>query len=100
MPRREAGRDNPSIEDLARSLREDCARVRADLAESVAMTRDSVEELNTEQPRTAEELADTLARASDQQKTIELGGNFTKRSGAGPVEPVDLTVSTSRLNRL
>ncbi|HEY3840185.1 MAG TPA: FAD-binding oxidoreductase [Bryobacteraceae bacterium] len=64
------------------------------------MSRVSVEELNTEQPRTAEELAETLACAAGQQKTIELGGNFTKRSGAGPAGPGDVTISTSRLNRI
>jgi len=54
----------------------------------------------TEQPRTAEELADTLARAAAQRQTIEVGGNFSKRSGAGPIAPSDITVSTSQLNRV
>jgi glycolate oxidase FAD binding subunit len=54
----------------------------------------------TDQPRTAEELAGILARAAAQRKTIELGGNFSKRSGAGPVGQCDVTVSTSQLNRI
>jgi glycolate oxidase FAD binding subunit len=53
-----------------------------------------------EQPKSAEELADTLARAASQRKTIELGGNFTKRSGAGPIARSDVTVSTAGLNRV
>ncbi len=54
----------------------------------------------TEQPKTAEELASILARASTQRKTVELGGNFTKRAGAGPSGPADITLSTSQLNRI
>jgi glycolate oxidase FAD binding subunit len=53
-----------------------------------------------EQPRTAEELAGTLARAAAQRKRIEVGGNFTKRAGAGSTADVDVTVSTSQLNRI
>jgi glycolate oxidase FAD binding subunit len=56
--------------------------------------------LSTEQPKTADELADTLAREAGRQKTIELGGSFSKRTGAGPIEPCDVTVSTSQLNRI
>ena len=53
-----------------------------------------------ELPRTPEELAATLARAAGQRKTIEVGGNFTKRSGAGPAGPCDVTISTSQLKRI
>jgi glycolate oxidase FAD binding subunit len=53
-----------------------------------------------EYPKTAEELAEMLACAAAQRKTIELGGNFTKCAGAGPVTPADVTVSTAQLNRV
>jgi glycolate oxidase FAD binding subunit len=53
-----------------------------------------------DQPVTVEELAGTLARAAAKRKTIELGGHFTKRSGAGPVPAPDVTISTSRLTRI
>jgi glycolate oxidase FAD binding subunit len=56
--------------------------------------------LGIEQPRTAEELASALAHAAERRQTIELGGNFSKRAGAGPVPPCDVTVSTSQLNRI
>ena len=52
------------------------------------------------QPISPAELADTLACAASQRKTIELGGNFTKRAGAGPIACHDLTLSTSHLNRI
>lgn len=52
------------------------------------------------QPQTPEELADTLARAAGQRKAIELGGNFSKRAGAGPAAKADVTISTARLNRV
>lgn len=58
------------------------------------------DDLGVEQPRTADELADALVQAAGQRKTIELGGNFSKRDGAGPIPPCDVTVSTSRLNRI
>jgi glycolate oxidase FAD binding subunit len=51
-------------------------------------------------PSTPEELADTLASAAAQRKTIEVGGNFSKRAGAGSAGPCDITLSTSRLNRI
>ena len=41
-----------------------------------------------------------LARAAEQRKTIELGGNFSKRAGAGPIGTPDVTISTSQLNRI
>jgi glycolate oxidase FAD binding subunit len=54
----------------------------------------------TEQPGTPEELAGILGRASAQRMTVELGGNFTKRAGAGPVGQCDITVSTAQLTRI
>ncbi len=52
------------------------------------------------QPASAQALADALLLAASQRKTIELGGNFTKRAGAGPVPRTDVTLSTSQLNRV
>ena len=54
----------------------------------------------TEQPKTAEALAGQCVRAASERKTIELGGNFTKRAGAGPIARPDVTVSTARLDRI
>jgi glycolate oxidase FAD binding subunit len=54
----------------------------------------------TEQPKSAEELADVLARAASAKNSIELGGGFSKRAGAGPIPPGDVTVSTSGLTRI
>jgi glycolate oxidase FAD binding subunit len=54
----------------------------------------------TAPPETAEALADMLARAASDRKTIELGGNFTKRAGAGPIARSDVTVSTAGLDRV
>jgi glycolate oxidase FAD binding subunit len=51
-------------------------------------------------PKTPEELADMMACATSQRKTVELGGNFTKRKGAGPIARSDVTVSTAGLNRI
>ncbi len=53
-----------------------------------------------EYPKTAQALAETLACAAAQLKTIELGGNFTKRGGAGPIARPDVTVSTAQLTRV
>jgi glycolate oxidase FAD binding subunit len=53
-----------------------------------------------EQPSSAQELADFLAVAGGRRKTIELGGCFSKRAGAGPIPRCDLTVSTARLKRV
>ena len=53
-----------------------------------------------DQPVTVEELAGTLGRAAAQRKTIELGGHFTKRLGAGPIHKADITVSTASLTRI
>lgn len=58
------------------------------------------ERVQKEQPASAEELASTLAQAAGENKTIQLGGNFTKQAGAGPASPCDVTVSTARLDRV
>jgi glycolate oxidase FAD binding subunit len=54
----------------------------------------------TEYPKAAEDLASILSRAAAKKKSIELGGAFTKRAGAGPIAPPDVIVSTSRMNRI
>jgi glycolate oxidase FAD binding subunit len=54
----------------------------------------------TEQPRTPEELAAILARAAALRKSVEVGGCFSKRAGAGPAGQADVTVSTSQLKRI
>jgi len=51
-------------------------------------------------PQTPEELADTLHRAALHGRTIDLQGNGTKRQMAGPVEPADEQISTTRLRRV
>ena len=53
-----------------------------------------------EQPRTPEELAGILARAATQRKTIEVGGNFSKRAGAGPSGTSEVNVSTGQMKRI
>src|ERR1051325_2546533 len=67
---------------------------------SSAPSRVSVDGLGVEQPKTADELASTLGEAAAHGRSIDLGGCFTKRGGAGPVQHCDLTVSTSQLNRI
>ena len=42
-------------------------------------------------------MAEALGCAAAKRKTIEIGGNFSKRAGAGPVAPADVTISTSAL---
>ena len=51
-------------------------------------------------PSTAEELADALRQAGEADRTVSLGGAGSKRRMAGPVEPADVTISTSALNRV
>ena len=63
-------------------------------------SRDSVDGLELEQPKTAEDLADSLARAAGRRRTIELGGHFSKRWGGGPVASSDVTVSLSQLHQI
>jgi len=53
-----------------------------------------------EQPQTAEDLAALLAKAASQRQTVESGGGFSKRAGAGPVFESDVVLSTSRLTRI
>jgi glycolate oxidase FAD binding subunit len=51
-------------------------------------------------PSSPEELACQLAEASVKRQHITLRGNGTKDGMAGPVESSDVTISTSRLNRV
>jgi len=54
----------------------------------------------TEQPKSAEELASILAQAAGRKQSIELRGHFTKRAGAGPIDPPAVIVSTVCMNRI
>jgi glycolate oxidase FAD binding subunit len=51
-------------------------------------------------PTNIDDLASALRDASSQQQTITLAGHDTKRLMAGPIEPSDVTISTTRLNRI
>jgi glycolate oxidase FAD binding subunit len=51
-------------------------------------------------PHTPEELAGELRAAAERKQTITLGGNFTKRSMAGPIAPSDVSITTTGLKRL
>lgn len=53
-----------------------------------------------ETPSTPESLAEALASAAARKRTITLGGSFSKRLMAGPVEPADITISTTGLRRV
>ncbi len=43
---------------------------------------------------------EALATAAGRKQSITLGGRFTKRLMAGPIEPVDVTISTTNMNRI
>src|SRR5258708_990897 len=51
-------------------------------------------------PTTCDDLASALRDASSRRQTITLIGHNTKRLMAGPVEPSDVTISSTRLNRV
>lgn len=51
-------------------------------------------------PSSIENLAETLRDCSNRSRTVELGGNFTKRIMGGEIAPADLSLSTRRLTRL
>jgi glycolate oxidase FAD binding subunit len=51
-------------------------------------------------PTTCDDLASALSDASSRRQTITLIGHNTKRLMAGPVEPSDVTISTTRLDRV
>ena len=52
------------------------------------------------QPGSPAELAETLADANRQGRTVRVGGNFTKDKMAGPLMDADVTVSTRRMDRV
>ena len=52
------------------------------------------------EPGSAEELAEGLRSAASRSQTIAIAGHNTKKLMAGPIKPADLTISTSRLNRI
>src|SRR5690349_8680560 len=54
----------------------------------------------TEQPQTAEDLAAVLAASASKRQTIEVGGAFSKRAGAGPANGADVTLSTAGLTKV
>jgi len=51
-------------------------------------------------PRTPQELADALAAAASQKRTITLSGASSKRLMAGPIEPADVCLSTAAMTRV
>lgn len=51
-------------------------------------------------PESAEELAGMLLDAAAQQQAIVLCGNATKDGMGGPIAPADVTISTTKLNRV
>jgi glycolate oxidase FAD binding subunit len=52
------------------------------------------------QPENPEQLAEVLRESASVHHTIRLGGNFSKDCLGGSPMPADVTVSTSRMNRL
>ena len=51
-------------------------------------------------PRTPQELADALATAASQNRTITLTGASSKHLMAGPIEPADVSLSTAAMTRV
>jgi glycolate dehydrogenase FAD-binding subunit len=51
-------------------------------------------------PATVDELREALREAASSARTIELGGNFSKRTMGGEVAPANLVVSTRALARV
>ena len=51
-------------------------------------------------PCTPEELAGQLREANSSRRSILLQGNASKIGMAGPIAPADISISTSRLNRI
>ncbi len=48
----------------------------------------------------AKELSEVLRDCGETQRTVEIGGGFSKRTGGGEVCPADVTLSTRNLGRL
>ena len=51
-------------------------------------------------PETTEELTEAMGSAGARKRTVTLGGCFTKRRMAGPVEASDVTISTAGLTKV
>jgi len=51
-------------------------------------------------PRNPQELADALASAAARKRTITLSGASSKRLMAGPIEPADVSISTTAMTRV
>ena len=51
-------------------------------------------------PRDPRELAEALATAAAAKQTITLGGAFSKRLMAGPIEPAEVAIGTTALGRV
>jgi glycolate oxidase FAD binding subunit len=51
-------------------------------------------------PENPEQLAELLREAASAQRTIRLGGNFSKDNLGGAGEPAEITISTASMNRL
>ena len=51
-------------------------------------------------PGSIEDIAREMRQAGENRQTVEIGGNFTKRSMGGPVAAADVILSTRRLNRI
>jgi glycolate oxidase FAD binding subunit len=51
-------------------------------------------------PASAQEVADLLEESAASSRAIAVVGNNSKRLMAGPIEPCDVVLSTSRLNRV
>ena len=56
--------------------------------------------MNTFRPDSPEQLAGCLREAAASQKTIRLGGNFSKDRLGGAPQPADVTISTAAMTRL
>ena len=51
-------------------------------------------------PSSVEDLAEALGDCGSAGRTVELGGNFTKRAMGGEIAPADVAISTRRMTRL
>lgn len=52
------------------------------------------------EPETPEQLADALRDAASRQRSISLGGHFSKNLMGGPMAPADVTITTRKLSRV
>ena len=52
------------------------------------------------QPASPEDLAEAMGGAAARNRTIQLGGHFSKRLMGGPVAEAEVTISTAAMNRV